>query len=361
MADLRPPQECRGCGSGFTHDLKIRVSLCGECRSKKSRENASRQWKKKYEHIILTDRERQVLVGSVLGDGCITKSPSQFGNLGLTVTHGLKQDKYCRWKASLLERVISLVKVKTRKSGFGTGLKETRFNTCHLPQLTEVLAPYRDPAGKKVIPERVTEDVDLLGILVWYLDDGSLQRPKRLPSGKARDASIVLCTFSFSNQEIDFLKELLRQRCGVFPKDSVHTNRGRRYRGIRLYGDDVRRFVTIIRSVPGAENAGMNYKLPPPENLEVFWKRSKLSDPKVAALKQMFGADTESQAARKLGVSRKSVYCMIGRGGPSTWGPSEERKAKLLEWFGTSNQSEASRRSGIDRKEIWKRLKQAGA
>jgi len=246
---------------------------------------------------------------------------------------------------------VSRISTGVNKEGHGY----TIFSGRCLRQMTEVAGPYLKD-GKKHIGERIMDDIDDFGVAIWYFDDGSIDPPRRTRNGNVRDAMIRIATFSFSEEEVDFLKEVLVRRFGVRPATFVSRNK---YLGIRLSGDDVRTFVSKIRQIPGIEKAGMNYKIP--EDLEVFWKRCKPSAALKARVNSVFGTENQSQAARKSGLSRKTVWRMLKKEDPwSKSGPSEARLKKMEELFGTRNQSEASRRLGIDRKTIWQTLKEHG-
>ena len=57
-----------------------------------------------------------------------------------------------------------------------------------MPQVTSIVTPYLIN-GKKHISEKIISDIDLLGIAIWYFDDGSISKPKRYENGYCKDGN----------------------------------------------------------------------------------------------------------------------------------------------------------------------------
>jgi hypothetical protein len=329
LTDLR----CSRCDEKFTHNLKLQVSLCFECRSQIAKENGLKRSLTKYGSFNLSCRAKQVLLGSIIGDGCIVHSPSRSGNLGIKIMHGLKQRDYCKWKASIIG--IGSLKEGQKRSSFTKDGINKFISYCSpvMPQIANVLNPYLKN-GKKCIADQIINELDLFGIAIWYFDDGSIQKPKRYKK-HAKDANIRFSTCAFSIKK-----------------------KGKKWPGIRLYGDDVRTFINKIKSVEGIQQAGMNYKIP--DDLEIFWKRSKITPEKEQKLIKIFGSSNQSQLARDLKFSRKKVWDMMHKSNPWDFHEVPQNRLDLtMKLFGTTNQSEASRRFGYNRKKIWEMLRSA--
>ena len=329
------------------------MSLCESCRSRIASLNVRNYWKKKYGHIVISSQAKQIILGSILGDGCLVKTPTKFGNYGLKVMHGMPQKEYCKWKSTFFTK--AKFKIINKKNSFtGKPSKFPQFITRSMPQVTSIVTPYLIN-GKKHISEKIISDIDLLGIAIWYFDDGSISKPKRYENGYCKDGTIRFSTYAFSSEEIHNLKEVLRQKCGVTPLDFSMRKGNKVYHGIRLFGDDVRRFISLIRTVPEVHKAHMDYKIP--SDLSVTWKRCKINNAMRDRLTEIFGKTNQSQIARDLKCSRKKVWDMLQRTNP--WeksGPSGDRLALTMKLFGTTNQSEAARKLGVSRKKIWELL-----
>jgi hypothetical protein len=102
----------------------------------------------------------------MLGDGCVSKQSSNLRNYRFVEGHGLKQKEYVFWKANLLS--IFKPRVVINKSA------ELICKT-H-PIFTEFRSGFYLPqeSNKSIIPINLIENLDLFGLMIWYLDDGSL-------------------------------------------------------------------------------------------------------------------------------------------------------------------------------------------
>jgi hypothetical protein len=162
--------------------------------------------------IDLTDRQRDILIGSMLGDGKLTKvadgskeKHSRFGEL-----HCVKQADYLVWKSRELELFGASLKHDIKNNGF----LACEFRTISHPIFTEMERKWyaRDNENKYIKIEnkrvkKVPKDLCLspLSLSVWYLDDG--WRPKH-------DRQVYISTQGFSFDECDFLLSEIR-RIGI--------------------------------------------------------------------------------------------------------------------------------------------------
>jgi len=162
--------------------------------------------------VPLSDREVQILYGTMLGDGYIGLTnqrpgvpPHQRRGI-LKLTHGERQEGYLRWKMSQLPglfRVDHPLQRRASKPPWKIGT----IGTCSIvrDELTEMRHLFY-PDGKKVVPLSVCRQMDALGLAVWYMDDGCLARK----NGRL----IVLATNSFDDRSLGRLQSMLR-RFGV--------------------------------------------------------------------------------------------------------------------------------------------------
>lgn len=117
-----------------------------------------------------TKRERQILIGGMLGDGSIALR-------GRSVTpeyregHSLKQEAYLRWKADELKRmnprIIPRSTVVSGKRYYGWYM-----TTKVAPALHEFMAFYNDK--RKIVPQFAVNELGPLSLAVWAMDDGCL-------------------------------------------------------------------------------------------------------------------------------------------------------------------------------------------
>ncbi len=153
----------------------------------------------------LTTIQRQVLIGSNLGDGHLSR-PGRSGWATLQVCHNHKQEEYIKWKHKLLGSLCqSPVKVTTRSKmvwGERRNVVDARFWTTYHPEIEMVRKASYVP-NKQI--NHWIDDLDGLALAVWYMDDGSLHERKR-PR---------LATNSFNLESIDYARKLLYDRWGI--------------------------------------------------------------------------------------------------------------------------------------------------
>ncbi|MEK6963575.1 MAG: hypothetical protein AABX70_04055 [Nanoarchaeota archaeon] len=196
------------------------------------------------EELELNEVEEQVVIGSLLGDlSCRINHTSK--NANLEGGHCLAQKEYMLWKIALLQRL----NFKIRKTKIGTYL----FQSKNFRALNE----YHDlfySNGKKSVNRLILDRINKLGLLIWYLDDGSYHK---------RDNQGKLHTNGFSFEEQVLIKEWFKEKYGIDPR--IHTLKGsKKYEGKVWYYlsftvDDTKRLLSLFKEfeVPSC----MKYKL----------------------------------------------------------------------------------------------------
>lgn len=119
----------------------------------------------------LSEREEQILIGTLLGDGHLELNG---GNTRLKVDHCERHKDLVLWKHRELRTIACgeprrLVVFDSRT---GRSYKHFRFETRTIVDLN----PYRKlfyPDGKKCVPSDISKMLTTpLGLAVWYMDDG---------------------------------------------------------------------------------------------------------------------------------------------------------------------------------------------
>lgn len=172
----------------------------------------------------LTQLERSIIIGSILGDGYL-RIVSGRKNALLEINHSITQSAYVDWKYSRLKELCKSGPV-IRKSN-GTRIAY-RFTTRQHPELSELhrLFYINDI---KMIPDSLV--LDPMMIAVWYMDDGS----------KCRESDVYLNTQQFSEIDQKKLINLLR-----IMKIESSLNRDKTYQRIRINKSSLPRFFEII-------------------------------------------------------------------------------------------------------------------
>jgi hypothetical protein len=137
---------------------------------------------------VLTPLEKEVIIGSLLGDGSIMKSGKHFR---FRVGHTVRHTEYVVWKYLFLKRLcISEPQVVPTTQSI-------RFGTVGHPEMTVIRNQWY-VSGVKRIPSnfRLTP----LMLAIWFMDDGCRQ-------GK----SVVFSVHCFSTECVSILRKALAE------------------------------------------------------------------------------------------------------------------------------------------------------
>jgi hypothetical protein len=153
--------------------------------------------------LNLTEIQKGVLVGKILGDGSLISTLTG-KSYRLQVEQKAEHKDYVFWTAKIFEDwVLTQPKYLEQHQSF-------RFRTVSHPQMTEYRKIFY-PVKKKIIPLNIKEIfVDPISLAVWFMDDGSLSTSKK---------TITISTHSFSRDEnrllIDCLKSNFDLQCNL--------------------------------------------------------------------------------------------------------------------------------------------------
>jgi len=129
---------------------------------------------------VLNDDQYQIVLGSFLGDGHISTLKS--GRYRMKVLHGIDQDEYCMWKASMFNRTTKII----QKNGYAQK-QAISFATL----LFDI--ENRFPKNKDICPQWLIDQIDERALAIWYMDDGAIG---------ANGNYITLYTNSFSEDSV---------------------------------------------------------------------------------------------------------------------------------------------------------------
>ena len=126
---------------------------------------------RKLKNLPLSHVQRSVVIGSILGDGNLSRNWSGT-NYRLKVNHSVKQKRYVLWKYGILRDFV-LTKGREYKK-----TKSISFRTISHKDLTEFQKLFY-PDGKKVVPKNISSLItDPMVLAVWFMDDGNIRKVK---------------------------------------------------------------------------------------------------------------------------------------------------------------------------------------
>ena len=172
----------------------------------------------------LTKLERQIIVGSLLGDGYMRIIPGR-SNAFLEVNHSIRAKVYVDYKFKSLKR---LCESSPKERSTNENRIAYRFFTKQHKVLTDLYHQFYQH-GRKIIPAGLIIDPVILA--VWYMDDGS----------KSRDRDVYLNTQQFSVNDQKRLLHCLRS-LGI----QARLNRDKHYFRIRIMKTSINLFMKII-------------------------------------------------------------------------------------------------------------------
>nr|AGJ98072.1 LAGLIDADG endonuclease [Glomus sp. DAOM 240422] len=124
----------------------------------------------------LTPFQVEVLIGLLLGDGCINAPVSKIGGHRLTIRHSMSQHDYLLHLHNLFEAFV--VKPLYISSNFDKRTGQT-YHWCNLHTLSFFcFASYRDlfynEKGVKIIPANIGELLTPVGLAYWWVKSAKL-------------------------------------------------------------------------------------------------------------------------------------------------------------------------------------------
>jgi len=164
-------------------------------------------------NISLTNFQKAVIVGNILGDGCLCENWSKT-NYRLKINHSVKQKEYIFWKYEILKNIV-LSEPKIYKPTQAVG-----FRTISHPELTSLWEMfYRDK--RKIIPKNIKEFLkDPIVLAVWFMDDGNVRKSKNNTV-----YGFHINTQSFTFEENEMLVKALKDNFGIVC--AIHKNKGK--------------------------------------------------------------------------------------------------------------------------------------
>ena len=169
---------------------------------------------------LVTERCRDVIVGTVLGDGCLERNGV---NVRLRVDHSFVQKQWVDWKFRELSGLDPSPPRVIRRFDDRTG--QTHMNYRFTTMTTEKLNQYFDlfygHGRAKGIPETVDTLIrSPLVLAVWYMDDGGRRSDCR---------SGYLNTNAYTRDDVQVLRDALQSIFGISTRTHFAAGKPRIY------------------------------------------------------------------------------------------------------------------------------------
>ncbi len=145
----------------------------------------------------MTNIERQIIIGSIIGDGCITTRGA------LQMEHGPKQAQYIARKAAILRIPVH----KYTRTLHGAPYTISRAYTPVSNEYKDMYQDIYEDGKKRYIPGTMISDLDIYGLTIIYIDDGSINKD-----------IITICTDRWDSVSVALLAEKYARVFDVTPK-----------------------------------------------------------------------------------------------------------------------------------------------
>lgn len=182
----------------------------------------------KLREIDFTDEQKQIIYGSLLGDGNIHKHGKGYR---YHEGHSINQINYCDFKKNKLKQFI----IKSKK---------TEVNTIIHPFLKKIYNRIYINGVKKITNDFLMYLNDK-AIAIWFMDDGA----------KA-GSSVCLCTYSFTKKENELLSKWFLETYNI--KTTIRLRKNKYYE-LYIKKESLKKFYNLIKNyiIPS-----MKYKFP---------------------------------------------------------------------------------------------------
>lgn len=153
--------------------------------------------KKKKQRFILSNRQNNILIGSLLGDANIHRKGKE---CRVFFKHSFNQLPLLKWKRSELDDITGMTINEFEQEVKGKSYKFAQFVTLTHPSFTELYKIfYRNK--KKIVPKNIHKLLTHpLSLAVWIMDDGAKD-----------NVGMTIQTHSFTQSEVKRLIGMLKE------------------------------------------------------------------------------------------------------------------------------------------------------
>lgn len=229
----------------------------------------------------LNSDQKQLVIGSYLGDGGVQKTGSVAGVTTARIqwTHGIKQKKYAIWKASLLGGDgFTLID----KNGYSQkNAVAVRSKVFQLPDVIPIQGGRWEKKGN--VPSWMLDAMDERALAIWVMDDGFL-----ISKGSGSVDGFLIHTNAFTEEVVYKLSSFLKSRFGL--TSSVLQSKGFWY--LSMTKESAK---SLIRMVSPFIVPELYYKFPGSESCSNTYIWDSVFAPAFAMVKSVDEIDRECE------------------------------------------------------------------
>lgn len=155
--------------------------------------------------LKLSKRQREILVGTLLGDGHL-ETQNGGRTYRLKIEHSLKQQFYVSWLHEQFQFWVRTTPKNKVKFVQGKQVLNYGFQTLSVAQFRFYGFQFYG-SSRKVIPKRVARWLTPLAVAVWFMDDGSYKSKQH--------HSLILNTHCYSRSELNKLIDIFDKKWDI--------------------------------------------------------------------------------------------------------------------------------------------------
>jgi len=182
----------------------------------------------RYDKLEITEEQRQVILGSILGDGYIGIDSKIAKAARMAIKHSIKQKKYVEYKYSILENLCKKLTIDKRRDErfINPDYEMVSFRTMSHPIFTEYMNKFYKNRKKRIHEEIFS--ISGLGLAIWFMDDGYLDHK-----------TVKFATNCFTIEDLETIQKMFYTKFNIeITIQKKHT--------IRIRQNSTAKFVNII-------------------------------------------------------------------------------------------------------------------
>jgi len=191
----------------------------------------SKDIERQKQKLKLTRRQRDILVGLLLGDGHL-ETQNNGRTYRLKVEHAEKQRDYVKWLYDeFKEWVPSGIYEKERPDGS----KTVGFTTYSHGSFRFYGHQFYE-SGVKRIPKLIHKLLSPVGIAVWFMDDGSRK--------SLRHKTFIIHTLGYTKKDLERLQEALQKKSKIITR--LHRQKQKYWR-LYILSESAQQFLDLVQ------------------------------------------------------------------------------------------------------------------
>jgi len=178
----------------------------------------------KVRKIPFSENHKNIIIGTLLGDGCIYKQRKNTNNMyKYYLSHSKKQKEYFLWKFNNLKPFITKY-YETETNILGKTHNQLKATSIAHSEFKFYADMFYDN-NVKIIPKNIALFLNPITMAIWFMDDGSLNRK----SCEEKGYGLRICSLNFTYKDHIILKDALKICFNINVKIGAYNRNDKKY------------------------------------------------------------------------------------------------------------------------------------